>query len=50
VARDESAAPWEAVDRYLAEHLARGGSALEEAQAASAAAGLPPADVSPLVV
>jgi predicted O-methyltransferase YrrM len=43
-----SAAEWGAVDRYLARHLAPGEAALEEALAAGAAAGLPPADVSPL--
>jgi predicted O-methyltransferase YrrM len=41
------AARWEAVDRYLAEHLAQDEPALEEALAASAAAGLPAASVSP---
>jgi predicted O-methyltransferase YrrM len=41
------AARWDAVDRYLAEHLAAGGPALEDALAASAATGLPAASVSP---
>jgi predicted O-methyltransferase YrrM len=45
--REPLAGRWEAVDRYLAEHLAAGGPALEEALAASAAAGLPAAAVSP---
>jgi predicted O-methyltransferase YrrM len=39
---------WEAVDRYLAEHLAPGDPVLDAALAASEAAGLPPASVSPL--
>jgi predicted O-methyltransferase YrrM len=41
------AARWEAVDRYLAEHLAQGEPALDKALAASVAAGLPAAAVSP---
>jgi predicted O-methyltransferase YrrM len=45
---DPLAARWEAVDRYLAEQLADGGPALEAALAASDAAGLPPAGVSPV--
>jgi predicted O-methyltransferase YrrM len=46
--RELLAARWEAIDRYLAEHLAPGDPALEAALAASAAAGLPAASVSPL--
>ncbi len=38
---------WDEVDRYLAERLAPGEAAFTEALEASAAAGLPPADVSP---
>jgi predicted O-methyltransferase YrrM len=38
---------WAAVDDYLATHLAPGDAALTEALEAGAAAGLPPADVSP---
>jgi predicted O-methyltransferase YrrM len=39
---------WDAVDRYLAEHLAASDPALDAALAASEAAGLPPASVSPV--
>ena len=39
---------WAEVDSYLAERLLPAGSGLEEALRASAAAGLPPDDVSPL--
>ncbi|VVT04161.1 Methyltransferase [Sphingomonas sp. EC-HK361] len=38
---------WEAVDRYIAEHLLGRDTALEGALAANAAAGLPDIDVSP---
>jgi predicted O-methyltransferase YrrM len=41
-------ARWASVDEYLAARLAPEDAALTEALAASAAAGLPPADVSPL--
>jgi predicted O-methyltransferase YrrM len=40
-------ARWAAVDEYLAARLAPGEAALTQALEASAAAGLPPADVSP---
>ena len=46
--RAGAAERWAAVDEYLAERLAPGDAALTETLAASAAAGLPPADVSPL--
>jgi predicted O-methyltransferase YrrM len=39
---------WSAVDRYLADHLLRPDTALEAALHASAEAGLPPIQVSPL--
>ncbi|MEA2135934.1 MAG: hypothetical protein QOC68_3843 [Solirubrobacteraceae bacterium] len=39
---------WDAVDRYLAEHLAPSDPVLDAALAASEAAGLPPASVSPV--
>jgi predicted O-methyltransferase YrrM len=39
---------WDVVDRYLAEHLAPSDPVLDAALAASEAAGLPPASVSPV--
>jgi predicted O-methyltransferase YrrM len=39
--------PWTEVDRYITERLARPDSVLREAETASAAAGLPPIQVSP---
>ena len=45
---DRLAEGWHAVDHYLAERLAPGEAALTDALAASAAAGLPAHDVSPV--